>query len=451
MTRAASSFAASVGLALLVATLGLPRHCLAQNVGVGSEETIAAKRGKAGTMADLARMYDSGPCASCHRAIYDEWRNSAHARSIFGAGRTASALRAAVTDGLMQWPYSGVKSAGDVSVRHLMGCAKCHLPQLADAGDDAARELVAVVSEWQTAVDNNNQAAAGQAAEKLGSVNIGCLICHNRNALVHKWTDGYPKTGEIYGRKEGAHPGTDYSVLKKSPIIGESILCGQCHGLGPNLELENPTQCATIYGSYLYTYKSQGGTASCQDCHMRNNKLGHATRKTGSDPATARQAIEISTDARGFQWRDLTRLVPRVDVEVAMTNRAGHSLPGSGSTQKRLVLDVSARTSDGDEVFAKSKTYMPIAQRFGRGGRTGLGPHEKTGFVEDTALPAGKTVRERYDIVLEPREPAQGKEKKTPLEVTVNVKLRLVDFSTASADSSTWYEAAKVVKFEDAQ
>jgi hypothetical protein len=184
---------------------------------------------------------------------------------------------------------------------------------------------------------------------------------------------------------------------------------------------------------------------------MRKNKLGHATRKSGSDPALVKQALEISTDARGFQWRDLTRLVPRIAVEVALTNRAGHSLPGSGSTQKRLVLDVTARTSDGEEVFSRSKTYMPIAQRFGRGGRTGLGPHEKTGIVEDTALPASRTVRERYDIVLEPREPAQGKEKKPPLEVTVNVKLRLVDFSAASADSSTWYEATKVVKLEDAQ
>lgn len=402
-------------------------------------------------MADLARMYDSGPCASCHRAIYDEWRNSAHAASMFGAGKVASGLRAAVTDGLMQWAYSGVKSANDVSVRHLMGCAKCHLPQLADAGDDTARELVAVAAEWRSAVDNNNQAAAGQAAEKLKTLNIGCLVCHNRNALIHKWTDGYPKAGEVYGRKEGPHPGSDYSVLKKSPIMGESILCGQCHGLGPNLELENPTQCATIYGSYLFTYRSQGGTESCQDCHMRKTKLGHATRKTGSDPALVRQALEISTDARGFQWRDLTRLVPRIAVEVAMTNRAGHSLPGSGSTQKRLVLDVTARTSDGEEVFSKSKAYMPIAQRFGRGGRTGLGPHEKTGFVEDTALPAGRTVRERYDIVLEPGGPAPGKEKKSPLEVTVNVKLRLVDFATASADSSTWYESTKVVKLEDSQ
>ncbi len=450
MRRAASSIAASVGLAILVAALGAPRPCAAGNPGVGSDETIAAKKGKAATMAELARMYDSGPCASCHRAVYDEWRSSAHAASMFGGGKTAAGVQAAVVDGLMQWPYSGVKSAKDVSVRHLMGCAKCHLPQLADAGDEAARELVAAITEWRGALDNNNQATAGQAAEKIKALNIGCLVCHNRNAIIHKWTDGYPKAGEVYGRKEGAHPGAEFPVLKKSPVMDESILCGQCHGIGPTLDQENPTQCATIYGSYLYTYRSQGGTESCQDCHMRKNKLGHATRKAAG-PASAGQALDFTADARGFYWRDLSRLVPRISVDVAMTNKAGHSLPGSGSTQKRLVLEVTAKTRDGAEVFSRTKTYMPIAQRFGRGGRTGQGPYERTGFVEDTALPAGRTVREKFDIVLEPREPAQGKEKRPPLEVTVNVKLRMADSAMANAGGSTWYEATRVVKLDDAQ
>jgi len=112
---------------------------------------------------------------------------------------------------------------------------------------------------------------------------------------------------------------------------------------------------------------------------------------------------------------------------------------------------VTAKTRDGAEVFSRAKTYMPIAQRFGRGGRTGHGPYEKTGLVEDTALPAGRTVREKFDIVLEPQDPVQGKEKRPPLEVTVHVKLRMADSAMASAEGSTWYEASKVVKLDDAQ
>ncbi len=450
MARTTLSFAAVVCLATFAAAFGAPCFCQAGDPGIGWTESIAAKSGKAGTMADLARMYDSGPCAACHRAIYDAWRNSAHASSMFGTGKTAMGLRAAVLDGLMQWPYSGVKSDNDVKVEHLMGCTRCHLPQLADADDAVAREAVAAISGWRNALDQNNLATAGQAAEKIKTLNIGCLVCHNRNAIIHKWTDGYPKAGEIYGKKEGAHPGTGYSVLRKSPIMGESILCGQCHGLGPTLDMENPTQCSTIYGSYLYTYRSMGGTETCQDCHMRKNKLGHAT-KSAADPAPGRQALDISTDARGFLWRDMSRLVPRVAVDVAMTSKAGHSLPGSGSTQRRLVLEVTAKTPDGAEVFSRAKTYMPIAQRFGRGGRTGHGPYEKTGIVEDTALPAIRTVRERFDIVLEPEQPAKGKETRPPLEVTVNVRLRMVDSGMANAEGITWYEATRVVKLEHVQ
>ncbi len=450
MARPAWSIAASVSLAILVAAAGAPLPCFAGNAGIGAGESIAASKGKAATMADLARMYDSGPCAACHRAVYDQWRGSAHATSMFGSERTAAGVRAAVLEGLMQWPYSGVKSAGDVKVEHLAGCAKCHLPQLADAGDDVARETVAALSDWRGALDNNDQGAAGRAAEKLKSLNIGCLICHNRNAIIHKWTDGYPKAGEVYGSRDGTHQGTEFPVLRKSPIMGESILCGQCHGLGPNLEMENPTQCSSIYGSYLYGYRAQGGTESCQDCHMRRNKRGHGTR-AGADPKLAAEALDFSADARGFLWRDRTQLLPRIAVDVAMTNKAGHSLPGSGSTQKRLVLEVTAKTADGTTVFSKEKTYMPIAQRLGRGGRTGRGPHERTGFVEDTALPPGRTVRERFDVVLEPPEPAQAKEKRPPLEVTVNVKLRLADPGAAGTDSSTWFESTRVVKFEDVQ
>ncbi len=450
MVRRAWSLAASACLAILVAAAGAPRLCLAANAGIGSGESIAAKKGKAGTIADLARMYDSGPCAACHRAIYDQWQGSAHATSMYGSGRTAAGVRAAVLEGLMQWPYSGVKSASDVKVEHLMGCAKCHLPQLADAGDDVARETVAVLSDWRNALDNNDQGGAGRAADKLKSLNIGCLICHNRSAIIHKWTDGYPKAGEVYGTREGAHRGTEFPVLRKSPIMGESILCGQCHGLGPNLELENPTQCSSLYGSYLYGYRARGGTQSCQDCHMRRNKLGHGTR-AGADPKLATEALDFSADARGFLWRDRNQLLPRIAVEVAMTNKAGHSLPGSGSGQKRLVLEVTAKTADGTTVFSKSREYMPIAQRLGRGGRTGRGPYERTGIVEDTALPPNRTVRERFDVVLEPPEPAPANGKRPPLEVTVNVKLVLVDPAAAGAQGRTWFESTRVVKLEDAQ
>lgn len=179
---------------------------------------------------------------------------------------------------------------------------------------------------------------------------------------------------------------------------------------------------------------------------MRKNKLGHNLR-VASDPGASKAALEVSADARGYQWRNLDEYLPRVVVEINLTNRAGHSVPGSAVTGKRLVLDVKARSADGAEVYSRSKSYVAVPQRFGRSDRSGRGPHENSGFLEDTALPAHKTVRERYEIVLEP---AGGKDAKDrpPAEVTVEVKVGLKDPGSPQAQVAPWYEFTKVVKIE---
>src|SRR3972149_1877785 len=64
-------------------------------------------------------------------------------------GRTAATFMTAIRNGLMTWPSSGVKTEKDVKVEHLMGCAKCHLPQLADATDNVAQEIVTTIPEGQ--------------------------------------------------------------------------------------------------------------------------------------------------------------------------------------------------------------------------------------------------------------------------------------------------------------
>lgn len=441
------SIAGAFCLATAAAMLGAASPCFAETPGTGRAESIAARHGKAKTMAELAGMYDSGPCIECHRAIHDDWAQSTHSRSI--SGSTAAAILDAVQDGLMKWPYSGVKSPADVKVAHLMECATCHLPQLADAEDDVAREIVGVISDWQAASHDNNRAAAESAAAKLKSLNIGCLICHNRNAVVHKWTDGFPKDGELYGSRAGAHPAKTFATLKKSPIMGESLLCGQCHGLGPTLDLENPVQCSTIYGSYLYAYKSHGGQESCQDCHMRKSKLGHRTQ-AHSDPGMIKAAVDVRTDTHGFFWRSDREYLPRVIVDVTLLNKAGHAIPDSTSSEHRMILEVAARTPDGTQVFSQARTYMPIPQRFGRGDKMGRGAYEKTGIVGDTALPPNRAIRERFDIILDPVTESKEKGNRLFAEVTILVKLRvLTPDDAATAEGAKWYELSKLVKIEE--
>lgn len=313
---------------LLISTLAalpLAASLFAAQAGIGRDQTLAS-RPKANTIADLAARYDSSSCVECHQDVHDEWAQSLHARSIFGTGRTAATFNTAITNGLMQWPASGVKSPADVKVEHLMGCAKCHLPQLADASDAVAQEIVQTIDAWRTATEDGDDETAEKATATLSSLNINCLVCHNRNAIVHKWSDGYPRPDTVYGSQEGDHPHPAFSKMGRSGVMSESILCGQCHGLGPNLELQNPTQCATAYGSYLFAYVPEGGRETCQSCHMKASKLGHNMQSYRS-PVMAKAAVDMHVDASTVVWRDNTTIRPKATVRVELTNKAGHGIP----------------------------------------------------------------------------------------------------------------------------
>lgn len=313
-------------LALLACLAALLLCAPAFAAGIGKDGTIAATKGKATTLDELIDMYDSSSCVACHEEIHDEWAESVHARSVYGTGRTAATFRTAFLNGFMDWAYSGVEEPEDVEVEHLMGCAKCHLPQLEDATDAVAKELVTTIFDWIEAYQNDDMDTFEQHKETLLQLNINCLVCHNRMAITHKWTDGYPQAGEVYGFNEGGHPDPDYPDMKVSPIMDEAIFCGQCHGLGPNLELDNPTQCATAYGSYLWSYKANGGSQNCQECHMHESGLGHNMQSYRSE-VMAEKAVDWHIDTRSMVWRDGRTVRPKLMVDVAMVNQAGHGIP----------------------------------------------------------------------------------------------------------------------------
>lgn len=303
----------------LLAFLVLPAAVL-----LSYQNASAAETKKATSIDELAKMYDSTGCKECHEGIYNEWMQSIHSRSIFGTGRTAATIKTTVAVGLTSWQYSGVKKPEDVQVKHLMICAKCHLPQLAEATNDVAKEIVK--NAYIYADPKSTDEAREKAISKLSKVNINCLICHQRNAITHKWVDGFPQKNEVYGSKNGVHADSAHPVMKQSMIMNESILCGQCHGLGPNLELENPSQCATLYGSYLWAYKADGGQEKCQECHMKKSKLGH-NMQSYRDPGMGKAAIDFKVETLGYQWRDGSKMVPQALVKVEMINRAGHAIP----------------------------------------------------------------------------------------------------------------------------
>ena len=253
---------------------------------------------------------------------------SVHSRSMFGTGRTAATFMTAIKNGLMEWPYSGVKSPKDVKVEHLMGCAKCHLPQLADAEDDGGPGDRPTSMEWSGDEEKDEAAEREGDRRSSSSLNINCLVCHHRNAITHKWVDGYPAEGRglrLQGRRSRRPEVPEHE--EEPAHLSESILCGQCHGLGPNFELENPTQCGTFYGSYLWAYIAEGGQETCQECHMKKSKLGH-NMQSYRDPAAWPRRRWTSRSRNGIPLaRQHASMMPKAVVKVEMINRAGHSIP----------------------------------------------------------------------------------------------------------------------------
>lgn len=280
----------------------------------------AAAAEKAKTVDELAKMYDVSSCKGCHKQVFEEWEKSYHAASLVGSPRTMATIASAVKDGILkEWTKSGAREIKDITVKHMMSCLKCHLPQIKDATDAVAQEIA------KAAIDG----AAGDDAAKatLKKVSINCLVCHNMKAITHKMVDGEIDPNAIYGSKEGAHADGKFKMLKKSPIMKESILCGQCHGLGPNFDLDQPTQCATAYGSYLHSYIPSGGTETCQDCHMHKHKQGHFM-PAYRDKTQAKSAVNVDFDAKAYQFLPKAGdYKPMAVVNLKITSNAGHRIP----------------------------------------------------------------------------------------------------------------------------
>lgn len=277
---------------------------------------IAAAQ-KAKTIDELAKMFDSSRCKSCHTEIYEQWEKSHHARPQMGN-------RGGMKDTPLAMKGATPFSPDDPTKATIktFPCFKCHLPQAVNYAEDS------VAVEYA-------QALVAKDTAKISKLQITCIVCHNEKAIVHRLTEGKPQPGVLYGTKDIAdHPDSVFKSVKKSGIMKQSVVCGQCHGLGPNLEFESPVQCATLYGSYLHAYIPAGGTQTCQECHLQpvNGKADHLMAPNWDDipSTTARLQKSLSLDVQtlGFEWllKGGTH-IPKLVVNTRVNSTAGHRIP----------------------------------------------------------------------------------------------------------------------------
>lgn len=113
-----------------------------------------------------------------------------------------------------------------------------------------------------------------------------------------------------------------------------------------------------------------------------------------------------------------------------------------------MVLEVTAKTLDGKEVYKKSIIYMPIPQQLGRGDRMGRGPYEKSGIIRDSSLPPHRKVTEKFEILFPFEDLKEGDKtvrKISAYDMVVDVELWYLPFGTKADSPFLWQKVTKQV------
>ncbi len=271
-----------------------------------SSVCVCAETGaKASTLDELITMFDSSSCKECHQKICEQWEKSHHARSLIGLDEEML-----LNPYLKRAAQSG--KTAEQAIKRDFPCFKCHLPQMKYGTDEVAAEIA--------------RASVNGDKDTVRKLNISCMVCHNEKAVVH----GRPDKDVVYGTRdmpdhEGGPP------VKRSLLLKNSLMCGQCHGLGPVLDsADMPVQCATLYGSYLHAYIPSGGTQSCQDCHMKNADHYMPPNFNNKEEVSARLReslpMEVQTLAYTYHPKE-DAFFPVVVVKTKITTTAGHRIP----------------------------------------------------------------------------------------------------------------------------
>jgi hypothetical protein len=255
------------------------------------------------TVDELEKAYDDRTCRVCHEKVYDEWKKSLHSQSVI---HTLGGIRNFMVFGLGKWDKP-------VNKENLMRCLHCHAPSMENASEALFKEVGELVI---SAFDGKEE-----AREKLSLLNVNCIVCHNTHAIIEKNLRGEPKKNVYYGPTGKATPahGTE-----KSPAITASIFCSQCHWLFTPKDGDS-LYCNTLYGSYQDAYRGTGGTATCQDCHMKSKGRGH-TFPGAYNLDMVREGIGLEIQAAGVKLQP-GKGIPTAIVTIGLTNNAGHRIP----------------------------------------------------------------------------------------------------------------------------
>ncbi|ROR32449.1 multiheme c-type cytochrome [Inmirania thermothiophila] len=268
----------------------------------------------------LEARLDPEACAACHRAQWEAWKGSRHARAM-GPGVLGQLLTFA--------PEAAA------------ACRRCHAP-LAE-----------------------QDPAAGPAAERLQRQGLVCAACHVRAHVRY----GPPPRRDPDARgpvgSSGPHGG-----FVATPAFEQSAFCSVCHQFGPDgYALEGKPLENTVEEWRTSDWAAKG--VQCQGCHMPERE--HLWRGI-HDPDTVARAVTVDVDFQEASARRVratitvrntgtghhfpTYVTPKVFLRAVLVDAAGRAL---GETLQEAVIGREVTPDLSAEVY---DTRIPAGEAF---------------------------------------------------------------------------------------
>jgi len=296
------------------------------------------------THAGLVASNPPESCQSCHSEIYDQWKDSFHAKA------TTSPF------------FRGVATLFNFSVgpKYASECLNCHATDVKLTGDSQAR--------WQAILD-----------DKPDTPGITCTACHAINNVKDAPDISVPV--KMTAIKAPFHN------VENSPMFKKEVSCSSCHDYNNSHALQGDWKkgpaCCTTNRDFRKTEMAKKGV-SCQTCHMApgldkdpkawqkalssqgsikntllglvnldryaENKVFRGHRFPGShDAEFLKTAVKTSFEVQ----RKKNKVLIRVDLE----NLTGHSIPNGCPPRSRIFLRIWLEDADGFEVDSQQEEY----------------------------------------------------------------------------------------------